>query len=757
MNEFIREETDSDSLQNQLKSDHDDIRKEYEAQKPVQPVRYNPKSTSFVVPATAGRLQRTITLEKTDCEYKKLIYSAIYSAYYQYFFTDDYPPSTKQQFLTIAPTIVTYLNAYVFTEGREIGFFRSYEAYRINEDKVLPQSTGLASLVSWIVLVSSINAYSKNLLYWQIKFFKSVSKIRSLGNTDYDSRQVTLTDWFGFSTWLRRGDVGVGHELYCKLASPKALVNSFVATITVALNEIQFAKDALIKFFKENEVSPSEFSQKKKKDDFKDRYDYRQYIAIHKKDQLNKLRDIFHASENKDRYVKLAMALVIREFVQADSYEYMLQKFFNNETLNRIKKSNGRAICMISTHDNETLIGSRLLAELAEYASLSDRLNVDKPKSIAEQMIFSWLMAYQTVQPTDILKLKLIDFTFVKRVNGQVTHISLEYFKGRANTIHQVKTLETKTLLGSVVLKYIQDITSESKEDRNKSLVTNFNTFQVTVKKLFEFCDSDIVDSINVNLEKEKVSPVFLKSMLAIIRNGKRYSPKGKISSGEYFLSGDLKCRKNLFTLTAIKNSSVHSRSDTFTPTQLINYHSHSNTVEKMFYLTISNEEWLNNAGLITRAVMQDLSANLYRASLNERREFNSEFTHAAEIITNKKNDFLSKVKMYTGKEQGEVNNLGLAKRPVVPDTDFADTIYLLDSPETVFKLINYLDQVKKNHQLLAIASSEFLLFTVLPTVEWIEELFDRKSFSKEAISHGRSLFNQHGSNLPPLFQNQIN
>jgi hypothetical protein len=754
--DLIRVGPDSQNIVKEVLFEQDRILEEYESQNLVKSIKYNPKTTSFIVPATAGNLLRVATLEKTDCEYKKLIFSAIYTAFYEYFFTDDYPPSTKRNFHSYTSPVVDYLNTYTFVEGREIDFFRAYEAYRINENNVLPSSTGLASLIRWIDLASAIDAYAMNLAHWQVKYFSSIYRIRALGNANYERKQVTLTDWFALSTWLRRDDVGVGHELYSKLASPKALVNSFIATITAELNEIQLAKDALISFFRVRKITPSDFPPMKKKEDFENPISFAKHRAEHKKYKLNLLRKIYHDTPVKDKYLKLAMVLVVKEFVQAHSSEFMLHRFFNNQQLRRMIKRKGVVTQLISTDSKEALFGSSFLAEVAEYVNHPEDRSVDKPKSVAEQLLYSWLMAYQAVQPSDILKLRLNDFKFVKRANGRVTHIDLEYFKGRSNTIHQVKTIETKNLLGSVVLKYIQDLSNESKEDGIKKLITNFNTNQTVAYRTLELCADAIADSVNANLIKEKASPVFIKSILAIIRNGEKFKTKGSISPAEYLASTDLICRSSIFKLTAIKNSSVHSRSDTFTPTQLINFHSHSDRVEHEFYLTESNEEWLNNAGLITRAVMQDLATNLYRASLTERAEFNSEFSHAAEIIANKKNDALSQMKMVTGENQGEVNHLGLVKKPVSSEGDSADTIYLLDTPETVFKLLHYLNQAKQNHHLLVLASSEFLLFTVLPTLEWIEELFDRKKFSKESVHEGQKIFRRYKSHLPPLFQNQI-
>ena len=64
-----------------------------------------------------------------------------------------------------------------------------------------------------------------------------------------DQEQTTLTDYFGFHSWLIRNDVGVGAQLYNRAASPKLLMKSFQITISCALTEIIKAKHALIDLF----------------------------------------------------------------------------------------------------------------------------------------------------------------------------------------------------------------------------------------------------------------------------------------------------------------------------------------------------------------------------------------------------------------------------------------------------------------------------------------------------------------------------
>lgn len=732
----------------------DKILEEFNANQPIKHIPFDQHTTSFILPAYAERNEKVIHLEATDCRYKKLIFSAIYTASYQAFVLDEQPKSWKAQLQTYANTVTIYLNKYEFINEKEINFFKDFEAHRINTDKVKPKSTGLRELLQWIKVASEFHHFTTGTA-WQTNFIDDALEIKALGNNEAD--QKTVTDWFGYSTWLREDDVGVGHDLYARLASPKALMTSFITTITVQLTEIQSAKTALIDFFKSNNVQPSDFPIiSKKANQTSDEIRREQYQAINV--ALTKLQSLYHLVLDKnaaDGYLKLALQLVIRECVLDRHFEIVERKFFANEQLNICKKFNGITHYLYQTSSQEALFSLRFLNQLAVYVQSRDDQTTDKPKTVGEQTLFAWLMAYQTVQPSDVEKLKLKDFRFVCRNNGRVTHIDLEYFKGRANSIHQVRTIETNTLLGQVVLTYIQDFSNATANDKEKPLIDKTDTGVTAITKLFESCDYEIKGTIEHHLAKENASPVFIESMLKILRNGIRRDNK-KQNLSDYNEICERKVHSGCFSLTAIKNSSVHARSDTFTPTQLINYHSHSDAVEKKVYLSESNLEWLNRSGLITRAVMNDMTTNLFRASDKDRAEFISEFTKAAETINAKKNDTLARMKLITNKLDGQINDLGFVKKSPTTEGDMADSIYLLDTPETVVKLLHYRDEAQRLHYLLVRSAPEFLLFTVLPTTEWIEELFDKKSFSKSSTNKGQALYKQFKQHLAPLFQNQL-
>lgn len=321
---------DSSSLENK-------ILEEFKSKQLIKPIRFNQHATSFTLPDYEYYKEKVVRLERTDCRYKKLIFSMIYTAFYRSFVLDDQPKSHKKAFHSCATTVTAYLNKYDFESGKEIDFFKDFETHRINTDKVKSGSTGLQYLLNLVKTALEFDSFTTNGA-WQTNFIDSALGIRALGVTDVE--QTTLTDWFGYSTWLREEDVGIGHDLYSRLASPKALITSFITTITVQLNEIQSAKDALIELFKANKVKPSDFPLiSKNADQTVSEFTQEQYKAI--RAALNKLRELYHKradvieadNDAGKGYLKHAIQFVIRECVFDRYFEFIEGRFVANKRL----------------------------------------------------------------------------------------------------------------------------------------------------------------------------------------------------------------------------------------------------------------------------------------------------------------------------------------------------------------------------------------------------------------------------------------
>jgi hypothetical protein len=364
-------------------------------------------------------------------------------------------------------------------------------------------------------------------------------------------------------------------------------------------------------------------------------------------------------------------------------------------------------------------------------------------------------MAYQTVQATDIPKLTLRNFKFVKRINGTITHIESDYFKGRTkNNVHQVETLKTKDDIGKSVLRYILDVTALRVQDKLLTPVIPSERLGPAGKSglMYLACvGTALWHVINQKHQTQRVAPVFPQAMRAMLYNGVncRSIQRDKTPCEAVY-------SEHFFRFSHIKTSAVYARSDNFDPAILTNQRSHTNDTERESYLVEMNQEWQNNCGLVTRAVMRDLYVNVFKASVSDKQLFESEFTKAVEHIKVRADDVLRCLKVVTQQTNGRVDELGHVGEGAQFEGDLPDTIYIQDSPETVLKLKHFLAQLQEKHVLLRECAPEYLFYTALPTAEWIESLFDNKRFSKMSLEKGQAMYDQYQSYLPPHFTAQL-
>ena len=146
----------------------------------------------------------------------------------------------------------------------------------------------------------------------------------------------------------------------------------------------------------------------------------------------------------------------------------------------------------------------------------------------------------------------------------------------------------------------------------------------------------------------------------------------------------------------------------------------------------------------------------MFRPSQEKQTEFNTEFAKALDFINNKKDESLA-LQVFVPEDDVKANNtneIGVVNRD--SGTGAADNIYVEDSKWTVMKMLHYKQQVKEKHKHLWEQSPTYLVSTVIPTLEWIEEVLKEGFFCQESMEQGKSLFEQFGKELPPLFTANI-
>lgn len=743
-NDTLSKESLSDTqLKQALLDEQALIAKKLQANQDIIPLPFSPNATVLHIPKLSTSAAFTITLALEHCRTRQLIFGVFNASAYLYLMRDEFPIGRKRK-LKVCNHVWRYLDLIDLTDENRATWPKDYEAWRVSEDGVKTQSTGLSEIKLIIKDALSLGAFSENLSDYEREYLLALANTPTAPRDEADA--INLNHWFSQHTWLRRDDVGIGHDLYTRLGSPKALMNSFRITIENALLYLQACKDALIDGFRRDGITPKDIpvleiiathTNKQSK-----------YYAIFEKAKIiNHLRQKLIQLIDDIPYLKNALELAVFTEAKPQYRELILQKLLTNQLITSTSSTapNGFLTASIGVG----LFDTSFLRQLALHAT-SPSDNKEVPVSLAESLLFSYLMAYQTVQGSDIAKLTLRDFKFVKRNNGAITHIECDYFKGRAkNNVHQVETLKAKDDIGKAVLRYIKDVTTLEALDKQLTPAIKIDACSPVnlTGLLFLACkETKLWDVINAEHQNQRVAPVFPKAMNAMLCNGVR-KPKASCETA---------LPEMFFGFAPIKTSSVYAGSDSFDPTSLLNPRSHTNETEREHYLVEMNQEWQNNCGRVTREVMRDLYVNVFRASESDKQLFESDFTKAVEHIKTRSNHVLACLKVVTQQTSGRVDELGLISASAQIEGDLPDTIYIQDSSETVMKLKHFLAQLREKHTLLRECAPEFLFFTALPTAEWIENLFDNKRFSQASLEKGQSLYDKYLSLLPPHFTAQL-
>jgi hypothetical protein len=740
--------------------------KEFQRNKDIIAIPYNPDATQFVL--ANGVI---ITFKDVNSTFKKLIFKCLNFVHYKIYHTDEMFISSSKMFNEKIPMFIPYLNNISIDKGDDLKILKIYETYRVDLG-IKSQSTGMKEVRSYINKAIESSSFTDALSESEIISLQIIGKTRTAPS--HESEALTMTVWFSWHTWLRREDIGIGAELYARLASPKALVKSFNITIKVGLLQIQNSKYALIEFFKGFDNSFNIFPEIKTKEEYGENkhldqvtYSYKYYLSSQSNIILNNLRELYHSTPYKSADLKKAMVIVVYSLTKLRNHKDVIDQFFKNEVIcNQV-----HLVGMTCSSSSSPIFSPQVLLSLYKYSK--NNINTLCPITPCEELFFSWIMGSLRVQPNDIQKLRLFDFQFTRKVDGTIINFECIYFKGRAKDYHVTEIISGRSIQGKALINFFNDRTLQMQR-RNTPLVNKAPTLKIgkrsLLAKYMNILNAQSFNEIAISEHnKQGVAYLFLPALLKVIKNGFSFEQykrqhkiklKGKSDSvidghkSKWKKFNESFCKGDIFGLACIKNSSVHAKSDKFDPTKLLNLNSHTNETEDRYYRNSANEEWTNNCGRITRAVMQDIQSNLYQLSKTDKQIFISEFINANDSIQTKKSEILSRIKMLTGQEEGQVTNeFGFGKRKNVMEGDLPDAIYLLDSPETVMKLKHYLWQAELHHQAILKQSPDFLFNTLLPTVEWIEDIFIKSRFSKASISKGEKIFEQFKGALPPIFR----
>jgi hypothetical protein len=733
----------------------------------VTSIGFEPFGTfRFVVPQYEGAKERVIELNDTNTHEKCIIFSALYTASYVTFVLNEGATSDRQSLSSIVPKFIDFLNETNFDKFNRVNILKKFEAYRVENDGVKTQSTGLLQLTRLLNKALNHPSFNNDLLTpYDYKYLDLLSKSKAAASDNEE--QTTLTDYLGFHSWLVREDVGVGAELYRRAASPKLLMSSFMITISTALEQINNSKHAIIDMFRSANIKidylptlspvPKACDYKNGKDD----EDFKKASSEHKVETLNYKKGFFEKmwflllDYNKTESIEIAIDSLIHSQCNEVAHEFTKDVFWKQGIIPQQTSKISKKIVTIfkQSTNNSLLFTPDFIVSLLKYVN-SDESVI--PISSGENYLFSLLMAYQTVPYSDIYRISSSDFRLAKKQNGEVSMIESDYFKSRAGRVHETETVTASSSLGKAILCFLKDKTSNF--NKHAKLVEEDSALQAklgitsSISVFYNFLAKSVIRNvIDKNLLSKKCSPVFIECVHMICTVGVRKDIFER-NNVNWALNCETPCLTRIFSSQAVKNSRVHSESDSFDPTRIINHLSHSNETERKSYLNTHNKTWEDNCGRTTRLVMNDIELNVLRPSRTEISIYNQDFKSALSLIKNRAENTLSRLKVISNKNGGKVDEFGLLSSPDLIEGDLPDTVYLTDTSETVLKLLHYVSEVERCHHTLLQRSPEFLFYTVLPTVEWIETVFSNRLLSRNIVTEGQKLYAKTKEHLPPMF-----
>lgn len=666
-------------------------------------------------------LPKTINLNSTSIETKRKgnrgsIYKCILYALESEWFLS-LGQRTQENYERVIVNFSEWLNISTSIDKAPLAVINQFEAYRVNDCKVQVQSTGAELALKILKEGKDLNKLgTKEFRY--IENLINATKISPVA----ERKQSTITNFFSQAPWIRSV---LGEKEYLKLESPKILTNSFSVSIaSILLQIIQCKKliTELIKTLEDTEIQSIDNSKKNS--------DFQFYLL---KNHLKKT-----AANYK---VDIVFNFLITDFTHKKFRADILKgidKGKLNKYIRREKKDSGHR----STFSPPKIFTKSLL---------------DKASYLEEHLML-WLCAWQMIQPEETYSLKENDFIRTRNTQGRLISIQCNYFKTRAARIYEPPILDSSTIECKAIEAYIERLDQgeslfklHKTKQEGFSNPTNSKTHFQLLSELFS--NNYIYSLIYSELKARQASPIFIKAYCALFDFGgisydcwhHRKGPK--ISSIERSVKNYKKETENylpisMLSLSSIKNTSVHSRTDKYRADDLVNENSHSADVEKKSYLTEDNKEWINREGRVSRMVMNDINNHFFSPHRKAAAEEAMEKLSLTNIINQDNYD------------QIRVNSIGEATTNEHIDHDPAE-ILVIDSAETALSMLHYLSEAKLKEKILISNCLSFYEKTVLPTVEWMEVLLSTR-LGPKLVKQARRKYQHIQPLLPSLFEPQI-
>lgn len=655
--------------------------------------------------------------------YKNIVH-AMESDWYQSLNTRSLP-----QYQTTLQAFLPWLSRQKITSANKFSLLKNFEAYRVNDIKVKPQSTGLRVLLKIISQGLNCDTISQEHFdYIDLLLDSTVPSVPDERTPD------TLTGFFTSIPWFRNV---LGESDYLQLESPKRLMESFsivvAATLLLIINEKQ---KVISQIGDVNSIGIEGLNKRKDK-----------ALAHWSRDLLFK----FGQLTPKNKTANLATELMFLDSVKVKNQSALLSIWAQSIKEEKIWKT--------------VYVEGRREIPFGAPCIFSPEW-LFRPSPI-EQFLFSLLCAWQTIQPSDVTKLKRNNIVISKNSAGHTASIQISYYKGRSGYEHETPLLDPNSIEGKALCAYLELLPTEDSNlfniEAHRMIGLIFDFHPSITSLLARLWSSELISSyICTQLSIRGASDLFMRAYVALAKNGSEHFGAWKHQQeklGRHH-SLDIKTYRRsvphpiplkLFGLNFIKTSAVYARTDRYRDNDLVNQNSHTAMTEKISYLTDANKEWVNQNGRLTRLVLHDIESYVYHPNLD--------------LSVQKTHDLLLHTRIVSGVGNGvdkpeniRINSLGrISNNPVQYHFDIkAHDILVLDSVETVVNMLHYISEAEGKYKLLINNALFYFEQTVLPTVEWMNYVL-QQHLSPAVVRQGNQVYSEVHAILPSLFLSELN
>lgn len=365
----------------------------------------------------------------------------------------------------------------------------------------------------------------------------------------------------------------------------------------------------------------------------------------------------------------------------------------------------------------------------------SSFLNPDDPHSLSatEEMLAAWLMACESIQPADISKLKKSDYAIERNEKGLVTLMQCHYYKGRSGNYKDPPILAGDDVWTMSILSYFENINDKKTLfslgkkpfcfPYNNEL-RNHNHHGFFLLNLWK--SPELLSRIKAQLSRYKASNIFLEAVMAL------HYAETSVNNDIQMKDTIPKLPTHFFSLSHIKTTAVHSRTDKYRMRDLVNVNSHTSNTEAQSYLSDDNKEWINQCGRITRLVLNDLVNNAFRPSLRD-----------AQLEAERLADNTRIISVTYGAESG----FHSCNENAIFNLRFSDTVLVADETDTAVYFLHFISEAEKNMNTVLSLRPDFI-FTLLVQVEWASRILNRMASAR----NGERAYQKIKKNLPDMF-----